>query len=523
MLSAGGGQAQIARAAIFVAAVAVAAYVIRPWVAAPLAFDTAAAVLHFDRIASGHHLEAALSTTPKPLLTLLYGVIYWVTGDWRAISVTTLGAWGLCVALGATLAWRLGGAVAAGFVVVLLILSSRLLLETAWALGSVWALLFWFIAGLAVAGPRPRWGIAGTALGIAALARLETFLAIGLALAVLAVMRFGPRRWRRPAPGGAWWISIALLAVPIMCIHDVLLTGDPLYWTSVASGYSAAAASSGRLPDLVAVARALVALAREQGAVTVLTVLGGAVLAVRSRWALLVGVVSLGPGTAAFLLLLAARHIFVDDRYLVPIVVAMIFTAAIGLSAISIPELAPSPSDPPRHRGGAPARWRQAIAALVVAVIAVVSSPTIGPLDRPTRATIVSARHLAQSAERALPAIRTALADRIPGGAASGGSEPGGPASTRRVVVPVPIRPRIAVDLGLPLDQVRSYSDPRAWAAGGPSVGELILIVADAALTPSPEAAAFRLSSPATVQGVPLVPLVADPAEGVWLLQVAGP
>ena len=72
-------------AAIFIAAVAVAASAIRPWIAAPPAFDTAASVLHFDRIVAGRHLEQALSTTPKPLLTILYGLVYSATGDWRAL------------------------------------------------------------------------------------------------------------------------------------------------------------------------------------------------------------------------------------------------------------------------------------------------------------------------------------------------------------------------------------------------------------------------------------------------------
>ena len=124
-------------AAVFIASVAVAASAIRPWIAAPLAFDTAASVLHFDRIVAGRHLEQALSTTPKPLLTILYGLVYSATGDWRAISVAALGAWGLCVAGGTLLAWRLGGAIAAVFTGVSLVVSPRLLLETSWALATV--------------------------------------------------------------------------------------------------------------------------------------------------------------------------------------------------------------------------------------------------------------------------------------------------------------------------------------------------------------------------------------------------
>jgi len=513
-------------AAVFVASVAVAAYVIRPWIAAPLAFDTAASVLHFDRIMSGRHLEQALSTTPKPLLTLLYGLIYSATGDWRAISLAALGAWGLCVSSAAVLAWRLGGAVAAVFGVMSLLLSSRLLLETAWALGSVWALLLWIVAGLAVTARRPRWGIAGAALGLATLARLETFLVIGLALAVLAVMHFGPKRWRQPVPGEAWRISIGLLALPIMCLHDVLLTGDPFFWTSVASSYSAVAESSGRLLSLGAVARELAALALGQAAVTILAVVGTGVLAARARWPILVGLVALGPGMALFLLLLAARHTFVDQRYLVPISVAMIFAAAIGLSAVRVPDLAPPFGGRLRDlrerpaRGG-PTAWMGAVS-LAVAAIAIVCSPTIGPLDRSARATIASARHLARTADLSLPEIRAALADPAAAGSAFGGSGSGVRASTYQVFVPVPVRPRVAVDLDLSLDQVGSYRDPQTWAAGAPKTGQTILIDVDPS-APSEASAEFRLSRPATVAGVPMVPLLSDPADGAWLLQVAAP
>ena len=498
-------------AALFLASFAVAAYVIRPWIAAPLAFDTAASVLHFQRIFGGQHAELTLSTTPKPLLTLLYGVVYSATSDWRAISLAALGAWSICVAAAAALAWRLGGVIAAVFAVTSLILSPRLLLETAWALGSVWALLLWIVAGLAVTSRQPRWGIAGAALGLAALARVETFLIIGLALSVLTVMRFGPRRWRRALPGQTWRISIGLLALPIMCLHDILLTGDPFFWTSVASSYSAAAEKAGRLPSLGAVARQLAGLASGQAAVTVLAVIGVGVLATRARWAILVGLVALGPGMAVFLLLLAARHTFVDQRYFVPITVAMIFAASIGLSAVRIPDLAPL-GGRLRNVGGRsasdrPTAWIVALS-LTVAAVAFVCSPTIGPLDQPTRARIASARHLARTADLSVPRMRVALA--------------GASTSAYRVAVPVPIQPRVAADLDGSPGLVVSYRTAQAWVAGAPKAGDMILIDADPSASIG-ATAGFRLAAPATVAGVRLVPLLSDPADGAWLLQVAPP
>jgi len=311
-----------------------------------------------------------------------------------------------------------------------------------------------------------------------------------------------------------------------MCLHDVLLTGDPFFWTSVAASYSATADSAGRLPSLTAVARDLADLASGQAAVTILAVIGVAVLAARARWAILVGVLALGPGMAAFLLVLAARHTFVDPRYLVPISVAMIFAAAVGLSGIVVPDLVPFLGRRLRALGERSARERPtaylAAVSVAVAAVAIAFAPAIGPLDRSTRVTIASARHLARTADRAVPLIRTALAGRTAGRPASSASAARAGTPPDLVVVPVPIRPRVAVQLDRSLDDVGSFRDPAAWAAGAPKAGQLILIDVDPS-APAATTAAFRLSGPATVAGIQLVPLLSDPADGTWLLQVAGP
>ena len=49
--------------------------------------DSTASVLYFGRITSGHGLEAFLPTTPKPLLTVIYGALWWLTHDWRSLTV----------------------------------------------------------------------------------------------------------------------------------------------------------------------------------------------------------------------------------------------------------------------------------------------------------------------------------------------------------------------------------------------------------------------------------------------------
>ena len=177
-------------------AVVVALAAIRPTLGPPLAYDTFASVLHFDRLVSGRHLEGALGTTPKPLLTLALGLAH-AAGGWLLVSIVSILAWASAVGLGTALAARLAGIAGGAAMGALLVTSPALLLETAWGLASPWALGLWFAAALAVMAPRPRWGLAGLLLGLATLARLETVLLIGLALVAVLV------RWLAGRTAGA--------------------------------------------------------------------------------------------------------------------------------------------------------------------------------------------------------------------------------------------------------------------------------------------------------------------------------
>ena len=75
--------------------------------------DASASVLYFNRIVGGQRLEAFWPTTPKPLLTLIYGLSWWPTNDWRSLAIVTIVAGGLAVGLAARFAARMGGAGAA--------------------------------------------------------------------------------------------------------------------------------------------------------------------------------------------------------------------------------------------------------------------------------------------------------------------------------------------------------------------------------------------------------------------------
>ena len=65
--------------------------------------DASSSVLYFDRIVSGHRLEGFVPTTPKPLLTVVFGLSWGLVHDWRMLVWETVLAWGLAV--GATAAF----------------------------------------------------------------------------------------------------------------------------------------------------------------------------------------------------------------------------------------------------------------------------------------------------------------------------------------------------------------------------------------------------------------------------------
>ena len=126
----------------------------------------------------------------------------------------------------------------AAFVTAALLGSSELLLEVSRGNSLVWALAGWSIAGLAVTATPVRPVLAGVALLLAGLCRFET-----LALDAVAVIAVIALAWSSPArgelPRAAAGVLIALAAVPIVLLHDGLLSGDPFYWLNVPARYTA--------------------------------------------------------------------------------------------------------------------------------------------------------------------------------------------------------------------------------------------------------------------------------------------
>ena len=180
-------------------------------------------------------LETYLGITPKPLMTVINGGVYAIAQDWRLVALAVIVAYALCVVAGAVLARRVGSLASAAFVATAYLVSPVLLQELAFIHAVPWALLAVLVAGLAVTGDRPRYWLAGVALLAGTLARLETILVVGLALAALILLEIRARvsGASRP-PMAAYSVLLGFLAIPVMAIHDLLLTGDPLFWTKVA-------------------------------------------------------------------------------------------------------------------------------------------------------------------------------------------------------------------------------------------------------------------------------------------------
>jgi hypothetical protein len=486
--------------ALFVLAVVVGLELARPLRSASIAFDSQVAVLDFERIVSGHRIESFVSTTPKPLLTVIYGLLHTVTNDWRPIAWATILAFGLAISGVGALVSRVAGPVAGAFSAVAVVSAPALLSDVGYSLATPWALLGWVAAGLAVCADRPRYGLAGFALLLATLARIETLVVVGLALTIMAAGAIA----RRPVPRRAWLVPlIALGALPLMCLHDWLLSGDPLFWTTVAVRYSQATDLAILSPREV-----LLFLAGRYaavGALTILAAIGVARLIVDRRYALVIGLLGLGPGVAVFLVLLAIRGIFVSERYAAPIDIAVYASAGIGLGALSLDRLERS-SERLRHAHWMPG-GRQGLMVTASIVAAVVLAWPHGTFDTTLRTQVLGSLKAAIDADRAVPILRANLSAR------SGVAPP-------VVFVPVSVRPRMVVDLGLLLTDVGGTDQLTIQPANGvPRAGQIIFHDRKAERRPA-ALAAFEIAAPTKLGELTLDPVVADPAGGFWIVAV---
>jgi hypothetical protein len=495
--------------------------------------DEHAAALYFDRLAAGQRLEEPLLSAPKPLLTVVHGLAWTVSHDWRLPAALAVAAFALAVVCLARAAGRLAGRPAAAAAVGAVAGSGPLVLQAARGNSVVFALAGWSLAldaltrspgpglaagpvgtaggpahpaggrsGLAGADPaaRPRWGLAAAALAVAALARVEGWLLLPAAAA------YGALAWRRGERRAA--LLLVPLAVPLLWFaHDWLLTGDPLYALGVPERYTDLVA--GR--EVVAPASWLALVWRRYAADPLLLVLaaGGAVwLARRRAWVWLAGLGIAGVGVLALLGFEAWRGTYISWRYYDPADVAVRLAAAVAaarLATAAAARLRPAgrgataaagPSGP----SGAAGAGATAAAALLVGV----ACWPLAPWDPGVASTLDRDNRLSANAATAVGVLRPVA------------GEPGAV-----VAVSGPQRVRIALELGLPLDRVRDlFLAARATPLDRALAGSAAVFHDADGDRPPERFAPLSVTTPATVGTVELEPLRTDPGRGLYLHRV---
>jgi hypothetical protein len=499
-------------AGAFLGATAILVWLVQPLRVGPAASDAASSVLYFDRIVSGRHLEAWLNTTPKPLLTVVYGVLHSIDREWRLVSTATILATVVGVVLGAEAVRRVAGIAAASFAAVALTGSVSLATEASWAYGLPWAFALWMAAAVVLLRDRPRYGLAGGFLGLAALARPETFVLLGIATLILAGAAV---RGKLPSRG-AWLIMVGWLAIPGMCLHDLLLTGDPFWWLSVAP--HAVEVNGGR-------ARSLAGTIYMSGTrlipmmVLVLEALVGGVIVLRRRaWVATAGLVGMGPLVIVFTWLLAARHIETLPHYLHAADLATILGAAIGVGILLA--LARGRLEPSVRKVAGPVG--SALVVVVAIALAVVSSGPFSPLDARARRSIALEAKLDGRVALLLPIIASNV-NLKPGRSAFPPGPQGSPdPAAVALFVPRHRLPRMAVDLDLPLTSIAVLVPTLVdLARGYPSIDSVVYMdgVVDPASIGTPTAV-LRVTTATTVGRVRIVPLKTDPAAGIWIVRL---
>ena len=486
----------------------------RPLPVPAIAFDSQVSVYHFELIVQGKRLDYFLTVTSKPLMTVIDGTLHRAFGGWSGISLATILAYTVGVVLTAALARRVAGSAAAVVAGVGIAMAPYLVYEVGVSLATPWALPLWAGSALAVTARVPRYAFAGLLLAMATLVRLETVILTGCAVVSLIVAWLASRASRTPAPPSRAWLTplVALVALPFLAIHDVAISGDPLYWTKVAGVFSELAAVP--IPTPGDVVRLFVARWATAPLAAPLAVIGIYWLAVNRRWALLVGLVALGPTIIAALLALAARGIYVDRRYLAAPELVTCLAAGIGFGAAlrwTTAAAMRSRGTTQRVAGLLSARAGPVVVAALLALLIV---PPYFVRVPGVRGTVGEAIQEAIGLELALPIIRVALA-----------SPPDPPAGLRPLIVPRNLRYRAALDLDLPESQV-GRQDPARFhlGSGFPAAGQVVVHTRfEAVLAPDSDLRRIEVSAPAVVDGVPVAPLLANEGAGIWVVRIGEP
>ncbi len=472
--------------------------------------DEHAAALYLRRLAAGRRLEDPLLSTPKPLLTVVHGLAWAATSDWRALTALTVAAFALAVTALARAAGRLGGAPAAVVTVLAVAGSGPLVLQVARANSVIWALAGWALALDALARPRRRYRLAAAALLLAGLSRTETWLLLPLAAVGGALLA------RRHCDRRALLLLVPLAAPLLWLGHDRLLTGDALYSVRVPERYTDLVAGRhpvdpaawvGQLADRYAAMPLALALAAA----------GVAWLLRRRAWLWLAGLAVLVPGLLTLFGVYAARGTYVSWRYFDPPDLGIRLAAALGASWIarSATDLlrgrlgerwgSAAPAVPWRRgRLALPGGWAPAGAVAAAVLLVGAAGWPLAPVDLVVGSTLDRDSRLSANAAIAVAELRPFA------------EQPGAV-----VVASGPQRVRVALELGLPLGRVRDLYLAALHAPLDHALAGGVAVYHDAdGDRPAERFAPLSVDAPARIGTLRVVPVHADPERGLYVLRV---
>jgi hypothetical protein len=495
-------------AVIFIAAACMGLFVVRPFVLAPIGPDAAAPVIHFQRLVAGQPVEGYLSQTAKPLLTLVYGLLYAGTGDWRAISLAAIASYAALAALGTLVAYRLAGMVAGGFAVVALSLEPTLLGDVVRAYAVSWGMLACAVAGVAVTSSKPRYGLAGVSLAVGALARPEVLAVTAVALAWIAIGHLAARGGAFKAPPlAAWAVGLGLIAPVLLVVHDAAVMGDPLFWANTAANNSVGSAAVLTPRQVVGfVVRHFLNL----GPVLLLLVPALVLPLLRHRPLTPILVVTIPLAVAAFFIATGVRGTILSSRYLIPIDVAALFGCAVGIGELATFARQHVAHDLPPRR-----RWIGTVAGAVLGVAVALTFAPAWPLDPARHETVARQQAKQANATRGIGELKRLLPE-VPEWR---GAKP--PADAQPLVlIPPRFRAQAIVDLDLPL-WAGTKSTPGLVSRLLEEPGRDVVVYHDTTDdSRSPVWTQLEVTRPTTVGARRIAPLFTDPAAGIWIVRI---
>ncbi len=480
---------------LWLAVSGVTAVLVRLWGPAVLDPDEHASTRYFQLLVHRQRLGEFVFSAPKPLLTLVDGLAWTVTHDWRTVTALTVAAFGLAVVALARAVGRLTGPGGAVAVTVALVSSGALVRQVARGNSVIWALAGWGVAADALARPQRRWGVAAAALLLASLARAESWLLLVPAAAL------GVVAWRR-GERRALLLLVPLVAPLLWFAHDLALSGDPLYSLRVPERYTDVISGRQVIPPGAWLAQ----LGRRYGRSPLLLALalaGIAWLARQRAWLWLVSLGAMTVGLLAVLGLDAWHGTYVSFRYYDPADASVRMLAAFATAW-------PLAAWPFAWRARLPAgAFGRFLAGGGAVALLVAACWPLAPADQQVRSTLDREVALSRNAASAIRALRPVAATPGPG-----------PGSV--VAVSGPQRIRVAVELGLPLGRVRDLLVRTQTEPLGQALAGSVAVFHDAGGDrPAGRFAALSLTDPGRVGDLLLVPLLADPGRGLYVLRVA--